>query len=156
MSTTDRPTNNEGTDMIDNDDRTAQFKEEIAEMGLRDPAAGRDRTLLRLGTALLVLGPVVGLVAYFIGSNTTNALQQRDAIVIAVIGMTLAVTGGALFLRYSLAGFLRFWLARLTYEAQAQTDRVVEATSASSTPRQPVSTRTAPHVAADVKADAKT
>jgi hypothetical protein len=39
----------------------------------------------------------------------------------------LAVVGGALFLRYSLAGFLRFWLARLTYEQKAQTDRVVGA-----------------------------
>jgi hypothetical protein len=29
------------------------------------------------------------------------------------------------FLRYSLAMFLRFWLARLIYEQQAQTDRIV-------------------------------
>jgi hypothetical protein len=35
------------------------------------------------------------------------------------------VAGGALFLRYSLATFLRFWLARLIYEQQAQTDRIV-------------------------------
>ena len=33
----------------------------------------------------------------------------------------------AVFVRYSVAQFLRFWLARLTYEQQAQTDRVVEA-----------------------------
>jgi hypothetical protein len=31
-----------------------------------------------------------------------------------------------LFLRYSIAGFLRFWLARLSYEQQAQTDRLIE------------------------------
>jgi hypothetical protein len=35
--------------------------------------------------------------------------------------------GGAVFLRYSMAQFLRFWLARLSWEQQAQTDRMVEA-----------------------------
>ena len=30
-----------------------------------------------------------------------------------------------MFLRYSLAQFLRFWLARLIYEQQTQTDRIV-------------------------------
>lgn len=117
--------------MIDNQERTAQFKEEIAAMGLRDPAAGRDHSLLRLGVALLALGPLMTVIAYFIGTSTTNSLQQRDAIVIALIGLTLAVAGAALFLRYSLAGFLRFWLARLTYEQQTQTDRIVEASTAS-------------------------
>jgi hypothetical protein len=32
-----------------------------------------------------------------------------------------------LFLRFSLARLLRFWLARLVVEQQAQTDRVVDA-----------------------------
>ena len=36
-----------------------------------------------------------------------------------------AVVGAALFLRYSIAGFLRFWLARLIYEQKAQTDRLL-------------------------------
>ena len=35
--------------------------------------------------------------------------------------------GAAVFVRYSMAQFLRFWLARLSYEQQRQTDRVVEA-----------------------------
>jgi hypothetical protein len=55
--------------MIESSDRVEQFKAEIAEMHLKDPAA--------------------------------------------------------VFLRYSLAQFLRFWLARLIYEQQAQTDRVL-------------------------------
>jgi hypothetical protein len=33
------------------------------------------------------------------------------------------------FVRYSIAEFLRFWMARLAYEQQAATDRVVEAIS---------------------------
>ena len=41
-------------------------------------------------------------------------------------GLTGAIIGGALFLRYSLAAFLRFWLARFIYEQQTQTDRIVD------------------------------
>ena len=41
--------------------------------------------------------------------------------------MTVSVAGAALFVRYSMAQFLRFWIARITYEQQAQTDRVVDA-----------------------------
>ena len=41
--------------------------------------------------------------------------------------MAVTVLGAAMFLRYSLAGFLRFWMARLVYEQRAQTDRIVGA-----------------------------
>ena len=58
--------------------------------------------------------------------NTEGPATQRDAIVIALIGVTVSVVGAAIFLRYSLAQFLRFWLARLIYEQQAATDRIVE------------------------------
>ena len=96
-------------------------------MRLRDPSTARDRLLLRLGIALMVVGVAVGVYAYALSHGTTDALQQRDAIVIAILGVSLTVAGAALFVRYSVAQFLRFWLARLTYEQQAQTDRVVEA-----------------------------
>jgi len=115
--------------MADQHGRVEEFKEEIAEMGLRDPAAARDRTLLRLGWALMGGGVGVGIFAYFLSHGTTNPLTQRDALVVALIGLTLAVIGAALFTRYSVAQFLRFWLARLSWEQQAQTDRVVAALS---------------------------
>jgi hypothetical protein len=108
-------------------DRVERFKAEISEMGVADPAVARDRLLLRAGVALLVVGPAVTIVAWFLSHGTTNALEQRDALVVAVIGLSLAVAGAALFVRYSVAQFLRFWLARLSYEQQAQTDRVVAA-----------------------------
>ena len=38
-----------------------------------------------------------------------------------------ATPGPILFVRYALASFMRFWLARLCWEQQAQTDRVVAA-----------------------------
>jgi hypothetical protein len=110
--------------------RVEEFKAEIAEMRLRDPATGRDRQLLRLGVVLLVVGVVLAVVAYFMSHGTTNPLSQRDAIILALAGVTVSIAGGALFLRYSLATFLRFWLARLIYEQQTQTDRIVDQTDA--------------------------
>ncbi|MGZ4717959.1 MAG: hypothetical protein ACXWCB_14825 [Acidimicrobiales bacterium] len=108
-------------------ERVERFKQEIADMGLRDPATSRDRTLLRLGALGLLLGPAIAIAAYFMSHGTSNPLSQRDAIIVALIGVSITVAGGALFVRYSMAMFLRFWLARLSFEQQAQTDRVVAA-----------------------------
>jgi hypothetical protein len=112
---------------MERSERVEQFKSEIADMGVKDPAVARDRLLLRASVALLVLGPVLGIVAYFMSHGTENPLQQRDAIVVALIGVAVSVAGAALFTRYAVAQFLRFWLARLCWEQQAQTDRVVAA-----------------------------
>jgi hypothetical protein len=111
-------------------ERVERFKQEINDMGLRDPATSRDRTLLRLGALGLLLGPIIAIAAYFMSHGTTNPLTQRDAIIVALIGVSLTVAAGALFVRYSMAMFLRFWLARLSFEQQAQTDRVVSALGA--------------------------
>jgi hypothetical protein len=111
--------------MNENTDRIEQFKAEVAEMRLRDPATSLDRLFLRLGFVAMIAGLALGVVAYFLSHGTTNPLQQRDAIVLALIGVALAIVGAALFVKASLAGFLRFWLARLCYEQQAQADRVV-------------------------------
>ncbi|QYG93634.1 hypothetical protein HC251_15185 [Iamia sp. SCSIO 61187] len=113
--------------MLQDPTRVEQFTAEIADMKLPDTSSSRDRTFLRVGVGLMVAGVVIGIVAYTIGHGTTNPLQQRDAIVIALIGLTVALVGAAVFLRYSMAQFLRFWLARLSWEQQAQTDRMVEA-----------------------------
>jgi multisubunit Na+/H+ antiporter MnhB subunit len=83
--------------------------------------------LLILGAVLLVGGVVIAVYGYALSHATSDQRQQLDALIVAVIGLTVSVTGAALFLRYSIAQFLRFWLARLTYEQHAQTDRVVEA-----------------------------
>jgi len=112
--------------MIESHDRVQEFKQEIADMRVRDPATGRDRLLLRLGVVLMVAGLIVAALAYPMSHGTSNPLSQRDALALGIGGLTGAVVGSALFLRYSIAGFLRFWLARLSYEQQAQTDRLIE------------------------------
>lgn len=112
--------------MIEHPERVDQFKKDIAAMQVRDPAAGRDRMALRGGFALMVIGVIVAIVGYVQSHGTANPLGQRDAIIIAVIGLCLTIVGAALFVRGSLNSFLRFWLARLIYEQRAQTDRLLE------------------------------
>src|SRR5690242_4090131 len=107
--------------------RVEQFKQEIADMRLRDPSTARDRLLLRTGIALMAIGVGFTVVGYFLSHTTKDVLQQNDAQVSAMIGIAITIVGAALFLRYSIAQFLRFWLARLTYEQNHQTDRIVDA-----------------------------
>jgi hypothetical protein len=116
--------------MNDNMQRIEQFRAEVADMKLRDPATGLDRLLVKLGVVGLVTGLGFGVAAWFISHGTRNPLQQRDAIVVALLGLTVAVVGGALFVKGALAGFLRFWMARLCYEQQAQADRIATSVAA--------------------------
>ena len=112
--------------MIESHERVEQFKQEIGDMKVRDPATGRDRVWLRVGIALMVVGLGVAVGAYFMSHGTSNPLSQNDALVLSICGLAGTVIGAALFLRYSVAAFLRFWLARFIYEQQTQTDRIVE------------------------------
>ncbi|HZR14486.1 MAG TPA: hypothetical protein VFC33_14700 [Acidimicrobiia bacterium] len=121
--------------MIESTDRVEQFKADIADMRLKDPSIAREQQLLRLGGVMLVAGLVISIASYF-GSHSAAAAagggmgaSQGDYIVVALIGVTVSVVGAALFLRYSIAQFLRFWMARLIYEQQAQTDRIVATTT---------------------------
>ncbi|MCX4094679.1 hypothetical protein [Nocardia sp. alder85J] len=96
--------------------RADRFVRELAELKIADPAAGRSQLWLRLGTVLLVLGPVLAVAAYLMSHSTRDPLVQRDAITLVGGAIVLAVVGAALFLRYSLTGFLRFWLARQSFD----------------------------------------
>lgn len=99
-------------------DSTQRFLADIAEVRVKN--AGRDTVFLRLGAAMMPIGIGGTIVAYFLSYGTENPLEQRDAQIVAVIGLAIAVVGAALFLRYSLAEFLRFWMARLLHHQGPQ------------------------------------
>lgn len=104
--------------------RADRFVRELRELKIPDPAAGRSGLWLRLGVVLMVAGPVLAVLAYVMSHGTTNPLAQRDAITLALGGVAVSVVGAALFLRYSLTNFLRFWLARQSHDLDELGNRV--------------------------------
>ena len=108
-------------------ERAQRFRDDLTKMHVPGTSTSRERNLARLGAVLLVGGPVWVVVCYFISHSAESSLQQNDALVGAVFGLSLTVVGLALFLRYAGARFLRFWLARLSYEQHLHTEQVVGA-----------------------------
>jgi hypothetical protein len=106
--------------------RADRFVREVAELRIPDPAAVRAKLWLRTGIGLMALGLVLEASAYLMSHGTGDALVQRDAITLALGGVACCVTGSALFLRYSLTGFLRFWMARQSYDLAQLGDRLFE------------------------------
>ena len=53
--------------------------------------------------------------------------EQQLAAVQSPPGASLVIAGAALFVRYSIARFMRFWLVRLVHEHRSETDRVIGA-----------------------------
>ncbi len=103
--------------------RADRFARELADLKISDPAAGRPRLWQRLGAVLMVAGIVLGVLSYLISARTGDSLTASTAISIALGGVTLAVAGAAIFLRYSLTGFLRFWMARQSFEMNMLAER---------------------------------
>jgi len=120
---------------ITNTDRADQFKGDIAKMKLKTGTEGKEGALQLLGALLMVAGIVVAFIAWRaslnitpskVGSNS-DLLDGNSYSNFAITGLAVTVTGAALFLRYSLAKFLRVWLLRQMYEGQSHIDQVVEA-----------------------------
>ena len=111
-----------------NEDRIQTFKEEIGELKLRRARADREHWLLVLGVVGLVAG--VGM-AIFGGFQASGSAILEDQVAFlatgTLIGLALVIAGTALFVRYSLARFMRFWLVRLVHEHRSETDRLISA-----------------------------
>jgi len=110
-------------------DRAGQFKAEIAEMRLKTGRSRAEGLLQMLGVLLMVAGIAVALGAYAASLNVTatpganvDVLNSNSYMPLAVAGLAMSVTGGFVFLRYSLARFLRLWLLRQTYEQRVAID----------------------------------
>jgi hypothetical protein len=114
--------------MTSAESRADRFARELADLKIADPAAGHPRLWQRAGAALMVLGIVLGVAAYLISQHTGDSLTASTAITIALGGVTLALVGGAIFLRYSLTGFLRFWMARQSFELNMLAERAFSGT----------------------------
>lgn len=104
------------------------FAARVQQMHVPEPKADREALLLKVGAALVVVGLVLVFAGYWGASGTSNYLDQIPyALSGGAGGLGLIVIGSALVTRFSLARLFRYWLARVVYEHQVQTDRTVEA-----------------------------
>jgi hypothetical protein len=109
-----------------NEDRIQTFTEEISAMKLRGGRSDRERMLLILGVIGLVAGVGLAVFGGFQASGTSNTTDQVAFLATGtLIGLALVIASTAVFIRYSLARFFRFWLIRLVHEHRTETDRVV-------------------------------
>jgi hypothetical protein len=109
--------------MTTTESRADRFARELADLKISDPAKGHPRLWQNAGVALMIAGIALGVTGYLVSQRTGDQLTASTAINMAIGGLIRAGTGSAVFLRYSLTGFLRFWLARQSFELHALAER---------------------------------
>ena len=107
-------------------DRIERLKSDAAELNVSKGAA-RDGLWQTAGAIAMGVGVVLAFVAYQLSLGKDDSRDIQSLQILAVSMLALAVVGAAVFLRYSLARFLRFWLLRQLYEGQSHIDQVVAA-----------------------------
>ena len=118
-----------GDPLNDNEARIEQFRTEVDGLKLRGSSGQGEQRLLVLGVVVTVVGIALAILgAVQVGQSGGSPADQRAFMAQgSFMGLALIIAGAALFVRYSLARFMRFWLIRMTYESRANTDRVVDA-----------------------------
>jgi hypothetical protein len=112
--------------MNENHDRIDEFRQDIAEMRIRPPEDATERVWLIAGLVLPLLGLIAIVVGWWGASGSAYPAQQIPYVISGgILGLGLVITGAALFVRYSMTRYMRFWLLRVIYEARLQTDRTV-------------------------------
>jgi uncharacterized membrane protein YidH (DUF202 family) len=105
--------------------RLQQFQAEVDQLKVTGGRANPERIGRILGVVLMVVGIILGLFAYFgLSHPTTDPLQQGDATVVGLLGVSFTIAGTGLFVVFSLTRYFRYWLVRLIYEQRDQTDRL--------------------------------
>ena len=111
--------------------RLQEFQAHVDELKLTGGRANPERTAVRVAVALFVVAVVLEIVAFLGSSNAAlgdaGAQEQTDFVILALLGVVLALGAVALFVRASLTRWFRYWLVRLVYEDRANTDRLLEA-----------------------------
>jgi hypothetical protein len=114
--------------MEDNPKRVEEFKAEIADLQVGVPSSAGDKKLLVIGIVLVAVGVALILGGWYGASGVGTIAEQFPYLISGgVTGLACVIVGSVLFARYSMTRFLQYWLIRVIYEQQAQTDRIVEA-----------------------------
>jgi hypothetical protein len=122
-------------------DRADRFRADVAEMRLKTGRTDAELRLQVLGVLLMIAGVAIAFGAYRAATNVTatpgtnvDVLNSTSYLPLAIAGLATSVTGGFLFLRYSLARFLRFWLLRQSYEQRMAIDEASAGRGAGNSP----------------------
>jgi uncharacterized membrane protein YidH (DUF202 family) len=113
----------------ENEARIDQFRSEVDGLKLKGSSGQGEQRLLVIGIVLTLIGVALAVVGAITVAQAggSPADQRANMAQGSFLGIALIIAGAALFVRYSLARYLRFWLIRLTYESRANTDRIVDA-----------------------------
>ena len=107
-------------------DRIERLRSDAAELNV-GRSGGRDGLYQTVGAIAMAAGVVLAFVAYQLSLSKDDQRDIQSLQILAISMLALSVVGAAVFLRYSIARFLRFWLLRQLYEGQAHIDQVVAA-----------------------------
>ena len=105
-------------------DRIETFKSDIEDMKLKS-SSQKERGLQVFAVLLIVGGLITAFSAYFSSTHQDDFRDQNELIILAIASLGLVLVGSVMFVRYSMAKFLRFWLLRQFYEGQDHIDRIV-------------------------------
>jgi hypothetical protein len=112
----------------DGTDRLEEFQAELSRLRVKGGSPSNEQRFLLAGMVLMPLGLALVLVGYVGASGTTELSSQVPYLISGgLLGLGCTIVGAALFLRYSLGRYLRFWLLRMIFEEHTTADRQVEA-----------------------------
>ncbi len=107
--------------------RLQEFQTQVDDLRLSGGKANPERMAVRVAIALFVVAVAIALIAYFTSTGASDSRDQNDAIILALVGVVIALGAVGLFVRASITRYFRYWLVRLVYEDRANTDRLIEA-----------------------------
>ena len=110
--------------------RIDEFRSEVEALKVKTGAGSAERVLQIVGAVLMAAGIGLALVAYITANGQNSGdlaidnLEQNELTILALVGVAMSISGGFMFLRYSLARFFRFWLLRQIYESRTLIDEL--------------------------------
>ena len=106
--------------------RMREFQSEVDALKVAGGQANPERTMVKVAVAGWVIAVAIEIIAYVGSHGTTDALSQRDYIIIALLGLTIGVIATGLFITFTLTRYFRYWLIRLIYQDRESSDRLIE------------------------------
>lgn len=107
--------------------RLEEFRTEVENLGVTGGAANPERNGMRLGVVMFIAAVIIEIIAYTSATSASDVRDQNELIILALLGIVVALGAVGLFVRFALTRWFRYWLVRLVYEDRASTDRIVAA-----------------------------